>query len=113
MEVKDSIQIAHKSGIKVVMITGDHKNTAFAIAKELNIANYISQCITGSQIDELSEKEFMGNIEKYSVFVRVSPEHKVNSIQALKAKGNIVSMTGDGNKWCTSLKKQILELLWG
>ena len=95
-EVKDSITEAKNAGITPIMITGDHKNTAVAIAKELGIATDISQSLTGTEIDELSDKEFSENIGKYRVFARVSPEHKVKIVRAFKEKGNIVSMTGDG-----------------
>ncbi|MGF7047713.1 Ca2+-transporting ATPase [Paenibacillus sp. DS2015] len=104
LEVKDSIHEAKVAGITSVMITGDHKNTAFAIAKELGIANSIKQCMTGAEIDNLSEDEFSRQINDYRVFARVSPEHKVKIIKALKAQGNIVSMTGDGVNDAPSLK---------
>ena len=112
-EVKASISKAQKAGIKVVMITGDHKNTAVAIAKELNIAKSIEESITGPEIDKLDEKEFFENIEKYSVFARVSPEHKGNIVSALKAKGNIVSMTGDGVNDAPSLKRADIGVAMG
>lgn len=95
-EVKPSIELARRAGIKTIIITGDHKNTAFAIAKNLEVADKIEQVITGPELDDLSEKEFVVNVENYSVFARVSPQHKVQIVQALQAKGNIVSMTGDG-----------------
>ncbi len=103
-EVKDSIAEAKKAGITPVMITGDHKNTAVAIAKELGIASDISQSLTGAEIDLLSDEEFSKNINKYRVFARVSPEHKVKIVRAFKEKGNIVSMTGDGVNDAPSLK---------
>ncbi|WP_455045817.1 cation-translocating P-type ATPase [Leptotrichia trevisanii] len=103
-EVKDSITEAKNAGITPIMITGDHKNTAVAIAKELGIATDISQSLTGAEIDELSDKEFSENIGKYKVFARVSPEHKVKIVRAFKQKGNIVSMTGDGVNDAPSLK---------
>jgi len=95
-EVKDAIQTAKNAGITTVMITGDHKNTAFAIASELGIAETIEQAITGQEMDDFSEKEFSEKIDGYRVFARVSPEHKVRIVHALKANGSIVSMTGDG-----------------
>lgn len=104
LEVKDSIREAINAGIIPIMITGDHKNTAFAIAKELDIAESIEQSITGAEIDEMSEEEFAKNINKYRVFARVSPEHKVKIVKAFKAQGNIVSMTGDGVNDAPSLK---------
>ncbi|WP_156299625.1 cation-translocating P-type ATPase [Streptobacillus canis] len=112
-EVKASILTAQKAGIKVVMITGDHKNTAVAIAKELNIAKDISESITGPEIDKLDKEYFYENVEKYSVFARVSPEHKVNIVEALKLKGNVVSMTGDGVNDAPSLKKADIGVAMG
>jgi len=104
LEVKDSIREAKAAGITPIMITGDHKNTAVAIAKELDIADSLSQSITGSEIDQMSEEEFAKSINNYRVFARVSPEHKVKIVQAFKAQGNIVSMTGDGVNDAPSLK---------
>ncbi|MHA0856815.1 cation-translocating P-type ATPase [Paenibacillus sp. CMAA1364] len=104
IEVKDSIREAKVAGITSVMITGDHKNTAFAIAKELGIADKIEQSMTGAEIDALSDEAFSEQISNYRVFARVSPEHKVKIVRALKAKGNIVSMTGDGVNDAPSLK---------
>lgn len=96
IEVKAAIETAKQAGITSIMITGDHKNTALAIAKELGIAENISQAITGIEMDDLPEKELTRRINDYRVFARVSPEHKVKIVQALKSHGNIVSMTGDG-----------------
>ena len=104
LEVKDSIAEAKAAGIRPIMITGDHKNTAVAIAKELGIAESIEQSITGSEIDEISEDDFANHINNYRVFARVSPEHKVKIVRAFKSQGNIVSMTGDGVNDAPSLK---------
>lgn len=104
LEVKDSIKEAKLAGIRPIMITGDHKNTAVAIAKELGIAESIDQSLTGAEIDELSDEEFSEKINNYRVFARVSPEHKVKIVRAFKAHGNIVSMTGDGVNDAPSLK---------
>ena len=104
LEVKTSITEAIRAGIRPIMITGDHKNTAVAIAKELGIATSIEQSITGAEIDELSEDQFNANVGQYRVFARVSPEHKVKIVRAFKAQGNIVSMTGDGVNDAPSLK---------
>ncbi|MDF2608700.1 MAG: ATPase [Lachnospiraceae bacterium] len=104
LEVKDSIREAKLAGITPIMITGDHKNTAVAIAKELGIAETIEQSLTGAEIDELSDKEFSEKIKNYRVFARVSPEHKVKIVRAFKSHGNIVSMTGDGVNDAPSLK---------
>ncbi len=96
LEVSEAIQKAGLAGITTIMITGDHRNTAFAIAHELGIAETLDQAITGQEIEDFSDKEFAGSIDKYRVFARVSPEHKVKIVHALKSNGNIVCMTGDG-----------------
>jgi Ca2+-transporting ATPase len=95
-EVKSSILKAKGAGITSIMITGDHKNTAFAIAYELGMAESIDQAVTGQEIDDFTEQEFTERILNYRVFARVSPEHKVKIVRALKSHGNTVSMTGDG-----------------
>lgn len=92
--VKETIEIAHNAGIDVVMITGDNKITAFAIAKELNICNDINQCMSGQEIDQMDDETFRKNILNYRVFARVSPEHKVKIVQAFKSHNKICSMTG-------------------
>jgi P-type Ca2+ transporter type 2C len=104
LEVKASIHEAKLAGIRPIMITGDHKNTAVAIAKELGIANSLGESITGAEIDAMSDEVFAENINHYHVFARVSPEHKVKIVRAFKALGNIVSMTGDGVNDAPSLK---------
>jgi len=113
LEVKDSISLCMKSGIKTVMITGDHQNTAFAIAKELNITNDSQAVISGSELDKMSDVELNNRIESIRVFARVSPEHKVKIVRALKAKGNIVSMTGDGVNDAPSLKMADIGVAMG
>ncbi len=104
LEVKDSIYEARAAGITPIMITGDHKNTAVAIAKELGIADTIHQSLTGAEIDAFTDEEFSESINNYKVFARVSPEHKVKIVRAFKAQNNIVSMTGDGVNDAPSLK---------
>lgn len=113
IEVKDSIASAHEAGITSVMITGDHKNTAVAIAKELGIAESIDQALTGAEIDELTDEEFAKKINQYRVFARVSPEHKVKIVKAYKSQGNIVSMTGDGVNDAPSLKHADIGVAMG
>lgn len=113
LEVKDSIASAHGAGINSVMITGDHKNTAVAIARELGIAERMDQALTGAEIDELSDEEFAKTVNNYSVFARVSPEHKVKIVKAYRAKGNIVSMTGDGVNDAPSLKHADIGVAMG
>ncbi|MDK0979898.1 calcium-transporting P-type ATPase, PMR1-type [Clostridium perfringens] len=113
LEVKDSIKLCKSAGITPVMITGDHKNTAFAIANELGIAKDISQAITGHEIDKFKEEEFNEKIINYRVFARVSPEHKVKIVKAFKSHGNIVSMTGDGVNDAPSLKAADIGVAMG
>ena len=113
LEVKDSISLCMKSGIKTVMITGDHQNTAFAIAKELNITSDPLAVISGTELDKMSDEELDNRIESIRVFARVSPEHKVKIVRALKAKGNIVSMTGDGVNDAPSLKMADIGVAMG
>ncbi len=103
-EVKDSIHVFNKAGIKTVMITGDHKDTAFAIAKKLGITNDIDACIMGSELDKMSDEELRKKATSLSVYARVSPEHKVRIVKALQDNGNVVSMTGDGVNDAPSLK---------
>lgn len=104
LEVKAAIQKAKMAGIRPIMITGDHKNTALAIAKELGMAEGKEQSITGAEIDQLSDDEFVRNINNFRVFARVSPEHKVKIVRAFKSHGHVVSMTGDGVNDAPSLK---------
>lgn len=95
-EVKDAITRATTAGIKTVMITGDHKITAVAIAQELGIAESIDQAMEGAELDKYSDEQLKGIIPRYNVFARVSPEHKVRIVNALRANELVVSMTGDG-----------------
>ena len=113
LEVKDSIDLCKSAGITPVMITGDYKNTAFAIAKELGIANSLEQSISGAEIDKFSDSEFADKIKDYRVFARVSPEHKVKIVKAFKSHGNIVSMTGDGVNDAPSLKAADIGVAMG
>ncbi|WP_066894743.1 calcium-translocating P-type ATPase, PMCA-type [Clostridium nigeriense] len=112
-EVKGSIELSKKAGIRTIMITGDHKNTAVAIAKELGIANDISEAMAGSEIDTYSDEEFTKIVNNYRVFARVSPEHKVKIVKAFKSYGNIVSMTGDGVNDAPSLKTADIGVAMG
>ena len=113
IEVKGSIEEAKRAGITSIMITGDHKNTAVAIAKELGIATDISQSLTGSEIDSIPDEKFAKEINNYRVFARVSPEHKVKIVRAFKKQGNIVSMTGDGVNDAPSLKSADIGVAMG
>lgn len=112
-EVKDSIELAKNAGITPVMITGDHKNTAFAIARELGIAENRDQAITGQELDDLTAEKLKSGIDRFKVFARVSPEHKVKIVRALKAQGHIVSMTGDGVNDAPSLNAADIGVAMG
>ena len=104
VEVKDAIVKCQMAGIKVIMITGDHKDTAVAIAKELGIISDASEAIVGAELDKYSDEELIDLVEKYSVYVRVQPEHKVRIVQAWKAKDKVTAMTGDGVNDAPSIK---------
>lgn len=113
LEVRDSIKLCKSAGITPIMITGDYRNTAFAIAKELGIAESIDETISGDEIDKFTEETFNENIKDYKVFARVSPEHKVKIVKAFKSHGNIVSMTGDGVNDAPSLKTADIGVAMG
>ena len=103
-EAKLAVRQCKKAGITPVMITGDHKNTACAIADTLGILTKGTTAITGKELDELSEEQLQKQIKKYTVFARVSPEHKVRIVKALQSQGEIVAMTGDGTNDAPALK---------
>lgn len=103
-EVVDAIKECRDAGIRPIMITGDHKDTAVAIAKDLGIISDASGAITGAELDKISDEDFMTEIEKYSVYARVQPEHKVRIVKTWKAKGMITAMTGDGVNDAPSIK---------
>lgn len=96
LEVKDAVATCRQAGIRPVMITGDHVLTAAAIAKELGILQEKEHAITGDMLSKMSNEELCENIKNYSVFARVSPEHKVRIVKALQSQGEVVAMTGDG-----------------
>ncbi len=104
IEVKAAIEKCKSAGIKTVMITGDHKITAMAIAKELGILENEEEAVTGQDLENMSDEELTKNIRKYSVYARVSPEHKVRIVNAWKANGEVVAMTGDGVNDAPALK---------
>ncbi|NLD48184.1 MAG: calcium-translocating P-type ATPase, SERCA-type [Clostridiaceae bacterium] len=103
-EVKEAVKTCIAAGIRPVMITGDHRDTAAAIAKELNIIKDESGIITGSELDKISDEVFDKDVTKYSVYARVSPEHKVRIVKAWKKNGKVVAMTGDGVNDAPALK---------
>ena len=104
-EVVDAIRECRGAGIRPVMITGDHKDTAVAIAKELGILEAGWKAVTGAEIDQLSDEELDRRIEEYAVYARVQPEHKVRIVDAWKRKGRITAMTGDGVNDAPSIKR--------
>ena len=103
-EVKPAIDECRKAGIRPIMITGDHKDTAVAIAMQLGIITDPSQAITGAELDKISDEDFANDVEKYSVYARVQPEHKTRIVNAWRAKGYITAMTGDGVNDAPSIK---------
>ena len=103
-EVAPAIKEAHGAGIRTVMITGDHIDTAVAIAKNLGIVEGRDQAITGAEIDKMSDAELDRQIEKYGVYARVQPEHKTRIVEAWKSKNKVVAMTGDGVNDAPSIK---------
>ena len=103
-EVKVAIEQCKFAGIRAVMITGDHKDTAVAIARELGILESDDQAITGAELNDMSDEELHANITRYSVYARVQPEHKVRIVQAWQALGKVTAMTGDGVNDAPSIK---------
>ena len=103
-EAKKAVEKCKTAGIKTVMITGDHKITATAIAKQLGILENEDEAITGAELEKMSDEDLTKNIRKYSVYARVSPEHKVRIVRAWQANGEIVAMTGDGVNDAPALK---------
>jgi P-type Ca2+ transporter type 2C len=115
-EVKDAIAICKKAGIRVVMITGDHKLTATAVAKELGLLNqqdWESQVLTGQELEEMSEEQLEAVVEKVVIYARVAPEHKTRIVKAWKKKDQVVAMTGDGVNDAPALKMSDIGIAMG
>jgi len=116
-EVKDAIYMCNKAGVKVVMVTGDHKLTAVAVAKELNLIGESEKeegvVLTGVELDKLSAEEFGKIVENVVIYARVSPEHKVRIVKALREKGYICAMTGDGVNDAPALKRADIGVAMG
>ena len=112
-EARQAVASFQNASVRTVMITGDHRDTALAIAKQLGIAEDESQCLSGEELDRMTEQELADKIEGLRVFARVSPEHKVAIVKALRAKGHIVSMTGDGVNDAPSLKAADIGVAMG
>ncbi|MBR5239606.1 MAG: cation-translocating P-type ATPase [Clostridia bacterium] len=113
VESKDAVTDAIRAGIKPVMITGDHKVTATAIAKQIGIFKDGDLALTGAELDAMSQEELVEKIEKISVYARVSPENKIRIVNAWQSKGHIVSMTGDGVNDAPALKKADIGVAMG
>ena len=111
--VKDAVATCKKAGIKTVMITGDHIATAKAIAKDLGILRKHDLAITGEDLDKLAKEDLDKNIMRYSVFARVSPEHKVRIVNAFRKTGAVVAMTGDGVNDAPALKNADIGISMG
>lgn len=112
-EVYSAIKTSKKAGLKTIMITGDHTSTAFAIAKDIGIAKSKTEVISGSTLDKIDDNELLKTIDNYSVFARVTPEHKLRIVNVLKKKGNVVAMTGDGINDAPSIKNANIGLCMG
>ena len=112
-EVKDAVQKCYDAGIKVVMITGDHKGTAQAVAEELGLLSSGGRILTGTELDSIGPQEFDQVVEDVVVYARVSPEHKLRIVRALKGKGHIVAMTGDGVNDAPALKNADIGVAMG
>jgi len=113
VEAFDAIKTCKAAGIKPVMITGDHRDTAVAIAKDLGLMAESSGVLTGSELDKLSEDELYNRVENTSVYARVSPDHKVRIVETLKKRGHIAAMTGDGVNDAMALKKADIGVSMG
>jgi Ca2+-transporting ATPase len=112
-EAKDAVEVFRNASVTTVMITGDHRDTAFAIAKELSIADSPAQCITGDELSKMSQEDLNAAVPGLRVFARVSPEHKVMIVNAFRSHGQIVSMTGDGVNDAPSLKAADIGVAMG
>ncbi len=112
-EVKKAIKDCEAAGIRPVMITGDHKNTAVAIAKQLGFFKENSLALTGEELDKLSEKDFYKDVRNISVYARVSPEHKLRIVRALRKHGEVVAMTGDGVNDAPAMKEADIGVAMG
>ncbi|MHB1160522.1 MAG: calcium-translocating P-type ATPase, SERCA-type [Chloroflexota bacterium] len=112
-EVKDAVHICRSAGIKAVMITGDHKDTAVAIADELDMIGPKRGVLTGADLDKISDEEFAKIVEDVNVYARVSPAHKVKIVETLRSKGHVAAMTGDGVNDAPALKRADIGVAMG
>jgi Ca2+-transporting ATPase len=112
-EAKSAVAACHNAGIRVVMITGDHPNTALAIARELGVASSEKELLTGFELQRISDEELGRRVSAISVFARVTAEHKLRIVRAWKAKGAVVAMTGDGVNDAPALKGADIGIAMG
>jgi len=112
-EAREAIALARRAGIRTVMITGDYPNTAIAVAKDLELLHKDGGLLTGAELDRMDEVEFAGRVEEFDVYARVSPQHKVRIVEALKGKGHVVAMTGDGANDAPALKRADIGVAMG
>jgi len=112
-EVKEAIKVARGAGLKSVMVTGDYKDTAEAIAKEIGLLNRGGMVVTGEELDRMSDEELAAKIDRVDVCCRVSPQHKTRIVDAFKARGHVVAMTGDGVNDAPALKRANIGLAMG
>lgn len=112
-EARDAVLKCKQAGIMPVMITGDHKNTAQAIAKSLSICNTNDQVMTGEEIEKISQKDLEKKVKKVRVYARVSPDHKLRIVKAYKKNGNVVAMTGDGVNDAPAIKEADIGISMG
>ena len=113
VEVRDAVLKCKLAGIQPVMITGDHKNTALAIAKSINICNTEDQAVTGEEIEKMTDDELIKKVKNIRVFARVSPNHKLRIVKAFKKQNNIVAMTGDGVNDAPAIKEADIGIAMG
>jgi Ca2+-transporting ATPase len=112
-EVKEAIAVARQAGIETVMITGDYKNTAVAISEELDLLSPGGRVLTGAELNQLDDETFTDMVEEVEVYARVSPQHKVRIVEALKKRGHVVAMTGDGVNDAPALKRANIGVAMG
>ncbi len=112
-EAIDAVEEFKRAGVETVMITGDHRNTAFSIARQLHIATSTNECITGRELDEMEEKDFLEKLPGLKVFARVTPEHKVKIVNGFKKLGKTAAMTGDGVNDAPSLQAADIGIAMG
>lgn len=112
-EVKEAVSIAKGAGLKSVMVTGDYPDTAKAIAEEIGLLSPGGKILTGAEVDQISDEDFANMVEQVDVYARVSPQHKVKIVEAFKAHGHIVAMTGDGVNDAPALKRSDIGVAMG